>query len=229
MELYKYIKQVYCENFFKDGAIRLGTLKSYRDSETHGKLVSDEREGQITFGGKFESLTAEEIRSKPILSAIISVDEGTIFTAKNVSFENCKALSEDLYIFSASSEYSEGAHDQWLTHEGYDCCYKINSARLFFKAISHEIENLATFLGYAPVAYYDSASELDAHSPLAYFPPSQLKGGKDYGFQCEVRGFWKPKVNGDISPIDINVPGAIKYCERYRHIEIGKEAHDNEI
>ncbi len=213
MQLFKYCRQEHMEKFFTDGSLRIGTLYDYRSEEDHGIEIGDHKEGALVFSGTGENLTKQQLAEMPLLRGIIDAPDGG--TIGRVTFTDCIIDRGDLYIFSTSQDYSRGAHLQWAEDPTaqYNACYSINSARLFFREVSRAISKKAKFLGFGQVHYYDSDQGLDIRSPLGHLHPGQLKGGKRYSQQMEIRAYWQP-LSALSPPFLTKVPEAIKYCTR---------------
>jgi len=189
----------------------------YRSEDLHGESIGDQYEGRLKFCGSASHVTTEEVHDNPLLKTLIALKGGAQINITNFNARDCYANSPDLYIFSTSLDYSEDAHRRWRDDPdaGYDACFRIMSARLFFRAISQVLDPLASFMGFSKVTYYDSERGLDFRDPLAKCHPAQLKGGKNYEHQVEIRGFWKPRDQGLIKPIIEDFPAALKYCTRH--------------
>ena len=211
MEIFKYTRQKYKQAALERGSIRLGTLFDYRKTESHGIQIGDEREGRITLEGTLENLTHEHTEGHSALERLVKLGPGA--TIGKLVVSNLRLESENLFVFSTSSAFSELALLEWNKdpHARYDSCYQINSARLFFKAISQAISDRATFLGFGSVHYYDSSAPIQLASPLARLHPGQLKGGITHGHQIEIRAFWRPIEPTAIEPMSIEIPELRKY------------------
>ncbi len=208
MRLYKYTEKKYLDNFFADGSLRIGTLYSYRDDSSLGRMVSDDMEGIKKAHGHVKHAGPEDVRRNSVLSSLF---QGNV-TITDCSFEDIRIECPNLYVFCASVEYSKDLHKAWFNQEHYDACYKITAAELFFAAITRVLSKQAIFLGFGAVNYYESDDGIDINSPLANTHPAVLKQWKNFGNQKEVRGVWQPIGSAEITPIVIQVPEAIKYC-----------------
>ena len=120
--------------------------------------------------------------------------------------------TSNVFTLSASTVYSEEDHQFWNEKEGYDACYRIRSARLFFKAISKapKLTAVADLVCFGPVHYYDRRKS--NHIFEGTFHPALVKR-PEFGSQSELRAIWAPRVStNDISPIILRETGAGKYC-----------------
>lgn len=211
MELFKYTRIEHENSLVQRGCIRLGTLFDYRKSDLHGGQIGDPREGTITYAGEFEQVTHELISDHPAFEGLIKLGAGA--TIGSLSIKNYTRSAGDLFVFSTSLNFSLDVLTHWHNDPKarYDTCYRIHSARLFFRAISKALSGRAEFLGYVPVTYYDDSKSIDLASPLSRLHPAQLKGGTNYDHQTEVRAFWLPLETGQIEPLDLEVPGLQNY------------------
>ena len=146
VELYKYCKAEHRAGMLSRGVFRVGTLHDYRRTDIYGELVSDEQEGKKVIGGNISQLSAETAHLYPGLEALrqaglINIDFSSGTRIENLSIESAVSESPNLLIFSTSVKYSAKIHEHWREAEGYDACYKITSARLFFRAVSRAIRN----------------------------------------------------------------------------------------
>ena len=177
-------------------------------------MVADPLEGTKRIGGNIDELTTESLKNYPALNPLINVTATS--RATNPRLDNIFISCEDIYTFSCSSEFSIELHQQWRAQEGYDACYQIRSPDAFFFAISQAICESGVFLGYRDIIYYDNNTDLDVHSPIAGLHPACLKGGENFGFQAEVRAFWRALSGGTIHPLIVNASDAIEHCDRHR-------------
>jgi hypothetical protein len=179
-------------SMLEHGAARIGTLFGWRETARgYGEMSRGEAEGVLRHPG---ALVFHEADTRSLLT------EG------------------DVYAFSTSAAYSEEAHRKWLEAEGYDACYRILSAKLFFRALSARLED-AEYQFFGPVEYLDPEALPRAHEIPGRFHPALLKRATGYTGQREVRGLWKPKdPNARIAPVIVERSRAGEYCESYRTI-----------
>lgn len=216
MELYKYSTSEHVNKLLRHGSVRIGTLYDFRDAEKYGNQIGDAAEGRIPMAGTLTNVTSQTIERHPILGRLVHLGEGSKIGF--LTLENCSFHTENLYIFSASEGFSHKALLSWHNDlfSRYDACYRILSGRLFFRTVSRAIADRAEFLGFGPVHYYDEDFPIDIRSPLAHLHPGQLKGGKTYAHQTEIRAFWRPLDQAEIAPFCIDVPDIMKYCVLHR-------------
>jgi hypothetical protein len=211
MDLFKYTRFEHEESLLLRGEVRIGTLFDFRRTELHGEQIGDVREGQVNLAGEFENVTHELTSNHPVLSTLIKQAPGAkigSFKIDNLTF-SCK----NLYVFSASKDFSEQALKRWYDDPNarYDSCYVIHSARLFFRAISRAMKGEADFVGLSMVTYYDDQEPIDLKSPLSHLHPASLKPGIAYEHQIEYRAFWQTRNKDEISPVTNEVPDLHKY------------------
>lgn len=195
------------------GQVRIGTLFGWRDSGKHGEMSTDEAEGifrnppNLIFHGPadFQAMMAD---------STVRVEGDGASQLRHWKIDAVR--SSNVYTFCAASAYSDDQHKAWLESEGYDACYRINSARLFFRAISEQLAD-AEFLFIAAAEYIrEGATNHEVHSR---FHPALLKRAGGYDDQLEVRALWKPRdPSAEIGPLVIPASRAGTYCEPYRTI-----------
>ena len=212
MENIKFTKKVHFDGLLNIGSIRIGTLKDFKDGE-HGEMVSDSMEGAKRFSGSYTNVTADSIKSSAALSSLISIGQGGGIT--NLEMNNVTIIEPDYYIFSFAKGYDLHDHNEWLVKESYDVAYSINFPKTFFKKITNELNNHSAvqFLGLFDVHYYDEKKGMDFFDPLNAHPAFCLKDYDGFSNQKEIRAVWKPLVEKDISPINLQVPGLGRYVD----------------
>jgi len=218
VELYKYCKVAHHDSLLSRGSLRVGTLHDYRCKEAYGELVADEHEGKKLLEGFISHLDAESAVQYPGIEALhhaglVNIDLSTGGTITNLTIENAVSESTNLLIFSTASEYSEEIHEHWRKAEGYNACYKIISARLFFRAISRALGVNYSFLGFGPVIYEDS---LDLKDPRSHVHPAMIKRRTEFFGQAEFRGVWSSIDTTNASPVLIETSNACLYATSYR-------------
>lgn len=211
MELFKYCSKNNWLKMRETGCVRIGTLYDYRKPAKYGELTSDELEGTKRLAGSISDLNATTIESYPILKGLIHIEGAGKIGTMTVS--NFKMTTPNLLVFSASNEYSDGAHTLWSTLEGYDCCYRIASPRLFFRSISDALGPSYKFLGFAGIHYSD---EIDLASPEANIHPALVKRKAGYADQAEVRAIWQPPDSNSAEPIVLEQTRARLYTSEHR-------------
>lgn len=192
MELFKYCKSEHRDMLLSSGCIRVGTLEDYRRTDKYGEMVSDQDEGKRIIGGSITGLSAENEHLYPGIAALrqsklINIDLRGGGSVRNLTIGKAILESPDLLVFSASSEYSNSTHKCWHAAEGYDACYKILSARLFFRAISQALGPNYRFLGYAEVIYTNT---IDLTDPRCHTHPALIKRTTEFSSQAEFRAVW---------------------------------------
>jgi hypothetical protein len=211
MEIFKYCKLPHMQALQERGSVRVGSLYGYRETETHGEMVSDASEGKKVMSGVISSLTPDNLPKYPDLNKLVSFSYGKI---ENLQILGRKEFSPNCLIFSASTEYSESTHQSWLDKEGYEACYRIMSTRLFLKAISRQLDLLGyKFWGCAPIHYTD---EIDIASPSADIHPALCKK-PIFSRQKEIRAIWRPVTDKPVDRhIDLDTSEAFRYVTVHR-------------
>ena len=200
----------------QSGAARIGTLSDYRTQEQYGEHVADPHEGTKLLAGTIEDLNFESAKKYPGLQGLIDVSGGG--KIRNLQVDKFTSSITDALLFSTSQEYSERLHNEWLATEGYDTCYRILSARLFFKALSDELAPDYQFVGFANVVY---AEEIDIATPLAGIHPALVKRNPRHSVQSEVRAIWQPSANRELTPLILPKSRANLYC--VHHSSLGQD------
>ena len=205
MELYKYCKRAHVPLNGTGGALRIGTLYDYRKTDKYGELTSDVHEGRKQTSGTALHLNAENIHLYPVLENLINI--GASGRVGKLEVSNCTVGCPNMFVFSASQEYSRSEHERWHEEEGYDACYRINSARLFFREISRVLGVRGRFLGFAPVHYVES---FDLSSPDIH--PALVKRQLIHQGQQEVRAIWQFGDGVEAKPLDLTKTNVGWYC-----------------
>lgn len=210
VELYKYCKSEHMRALLDADTLMIGTVFGWRQIGNYGEMVMDSSDGRIRLPKS--NLIFYDYRFISALEpqAHVEVDEENELR----HFRMIEISTHDVYAFSAASTYSKQDHRKWFESEGYDACYRVMSARLFFRAISRSFVE-ATFALWNPILYYD-----DSHGNIVFeqgkaFHPALLKEQSGYGAQVEVRAIWTPKQL-PITPKLLTVPGAHLYCCEHR-------------
>lgn len=217
LQVFKFCKSKDMKSLVERGSVRIGTLFDWRKQEKYGEMAADQSEGitQTPFNIIFYDhrfINAMQIDSR------VWVDGDKPSQIRH--FKNEVLRTPNLYTFSTSATYSEEIHKKWFESEGYDACYRINSTRLFSKAISRRLAS-STLLLFEPVLYFD---ELQTNQELnGTFHPAMLKKINTFGGQHEVRGLWQSHdTNSPIEPVVIGESDAWKYCEEYRVLPVAR-------
>jgi hypothetical protein len=219
MELFKYCRREHMLALRDTGAVLVGSLSDFRKTEKHGELVSDNCEGSKSLTGTVSDITPESFHRYPALTGILEIRGGYI---GQVSMDNCRVMTPDLLIFSAAKEYSEDAHRRWEANEGYDCCYRIVSPRLFFRAISQALGDQYQYLGFAEMHYTDNA--LDISTQEAGIHPALVKRRTGYSDQAEVRAIWKQRDSANVEPVLLERSRAFLYVTEHRTLPVALAA-----
>ena len=195
-------------------------MHDYRRTDAFGELVADQHEGKKVLGGVISHLSAESASQYPGIEALrqaklINIDLSGGGTITNLTIKNAVSESPNLLIFSTSAEYSSETHGHWHEAEGYDACYKVTSARLFFRALTSALGPDYSFLGFCRVIYADS---LDLKDPLSNVHPAMVKRRSDFFGQAEIRGVWKSNRSKDLSPVLVEVSRAGLYAMPYKKL-----------
>lgn len=211
MELYKYCKRDHLPLRGSSCSVRVGTLHDYRNTEKYGELISDIHEGSKIISGTVANLSKKNIHQYPNLGGIIELGEsGSI---GSLVMTNCTIISENMFIFSAAQEYSRSEHERWYEEEGYDACYRIHSARLFFREISRALGSRGQFIGFAPVHYVES---FDLSSPNIH--PALVKRQSKHHSQREVRAIWRPTDGAEVKGVLLGNTSIGRYCTTHHII-----------
>lgn len=219
MELFKYCRREHMLALKDTGAVRVGSLSDFRKTDRYGELVSDDYEGSKKLAGTISNLNSENVHQYPGLKGLISIEGGGSVGLLTVT--DFVHSVPDLLIFSAAKEYSEAAHRLWADSEGYDSCYRINSPRLFFRAITAALGDQYEFLGFAEVHYAD---EIDIATPQAGIHPALVKRHTGYADQAEVRALWAPRNTANVEPVILGRSRAFLYVAEHRTIPIARGA-----
>jgi hypothetical protein len=204
----------------KKGGLRVGTLFDYRNRGKYGEMSSDKNEGRTEITGNIIFYDYKHISSILVKSSVNTTGKGE---NQLRHFKNETLYTDNLYTFSAASAYTEEDHKKWYEKEGYDACYLIHSARLFFRAISMEID-IGNFVCFGPIHYFDETKSNQIFE--GHFHPALIKN-RVFGSQFEVRALWSPKLSStEIDPIIIKNSNANKYCSPFRVIQAGKFVSD---
>ncbi|MDH3375104.1 MAG: hypothetical protein OER22_08700 [Gammaproteobacteria bacterium] len=213
--LYKYIRRQHMEAFFRNGALKIGSLYEYRALEELGSIIGDASEGvHIT---RLDSTKRREFQlqdgspeaaffKKHILGPDQQNIEKKVVLAAGATLM-AHSNSPNYYIYCVSSEYDERVMRQF----GCDRCIEIVDPERFFKAISKNIRHKASFEGCFPVSYGNKTTDhLNPHEAH----PALLKDDS-YSDQKEIRAIWKPFKEPKGS-LFINAPKAARHCREYR-------------
>ena len=207
MELFKYCRKPHMEAMLASGAARIGTLFDWRRSSAYGELIADESEGHTTLTGNLIFYDTTHLQSMLVDSHVGSeADRST----SGVPFRNEALRTHNHFAFSASATYSKEDHTRWFELEGYNACYRIHSAKLFFRAlsVSEPFVSLARFVCHAPVLYFDPA--LPNNVFTGTFHPGLIKRSA-FGSQAEHRALWSSTTSVGIEPIVVSHSNAKRY------------------
>ena len=97
--------------------------------------------------------------------------------------------------------------------EGYNACYRIISARLFFRAITQALGEGYHFLGSAPIVYADKFDFRDARS---HAHPALVKGHTAFSGQAEIRAIWVPVISSNVAPVILKASEAKHYAMTHK-------------
>jgi hypothetical protein len=195
------------------GSARIGSLVDYRNTEKYGELTSNNSEWIKKPAGSISNVNAENIRSYSELERLIHVEGSGEIGQINV--KEYTVSSPNFLIFSTFRIYCKETHRLWKDHEGYDSCYRITSARLFFRAISEALGPNYEFLGWGEVHFTD---RMDITSSLTTgFHPALIKHQTGYTAPSEIRAIWQPKNSENVEPKILDNSRAGLYCCEHRH------------
>lgn len=213
--LYKYIKKEHLKQFFKNGALKIGTLHEYRDEEQLGSVIGDEQEGihkteLDATEGKEIDLTGNSPEAQYFREHVLREDQQDI-KVKIIMESGAKLISqkssENYYIYCVTSEYSEDV----MAEFNCNACIEISNPDKFFKEISKVIRHKGTLKGVFEIQYDKKTT--DYLNPHKVHPVLQKE--KKYSNQAEVRAIWKPKKRPR-GPLFVKVPKALKYCREFK-------------
>ena len=194
---------------FSTGAVRISTLFDWRNQGKYGEMTSDEFEGVYPGNGNLIFYDPTHARSMLMDYSVEQTEHGRIITRRSIK-------SPNVFTFSAASHYSDADHRKWFENEEYDACYRINSARLFFRALSKHIAD-AEFLFFADAEYVERDNP--NHIVTGHFHPAIFKRKQEYADQREVRALWGPKDSSkELNPFVIPQSAAGQYCDPFRII-----------
>jgi hypothetical protein len=200
--LYKYLDADGLADLVDNGRIRIGTLRTYRNSGA-GPGVNDDKEGRrIIVLDSHEDARAEASRARMDQRPRV---HGDVFVEPHRSGEVVvEERSPDLYMFSASLCCDRALMDR-LQH---DACVRINDPSRFFAELSVRMKDAARFLGFREVIYEDARNPKRG---LSTIPPAFFKA-IEYAYQAEVRAVWEP-WSESIEPVVVTCPEAARLCE----------------
>lgn len=210
MELFKYCKLEHMHGMLRHGSTRVGTLFDWRRSDCYGELVSDMNEGYTPCTGNIIFYDATHTNAIKIDSVVNERNKFGEVTGRNIALR-----ADNHFAFSTSSKYSLAEHSMWNELEGYNACYRILSAELFFGAISRTpiLRDAAEFVCFAPALYIDSTSQNTIFQEA--FHPALLKQSS-FSNQNEVRALWSPNsIDTMIEPLLIPSSDARLYVSEY--------------
>jgi len=210
MELFKYCRGEHWKLMQSIGSVRIGSLRDFQRTDKYGELTSDTSEGSKRLAGTIENVNADNISSFPGLEGLIHIEGGG--KVGKLVVNNYTRSVPNLLIFSASVKYSDEMHKLWLSQESYDVCYKINSARLFFRALSSALGSEFEFLGSGRVHYAD---EIDISTREAGIHPALVKRRTGYEGQAEIRALWQRRETRDVVPVILPNSQAHIYVSHY--------------
>ena len=205
MELFKYCKRAHVPIVHSKGAVLIGTLFDFRKTDKYGELIADQHEGSKAISGTATNLNAINVHLYPGLKGLINLSSGATIGQINVS--NYTVSCQNMFVFSAAQEYSLEEHRRWYAAEGYDACYRIHSARLFFRELSRVLGTRGTFVGFKPIHYAETfdLSASDVH-------PALVKRQTLHQSQQEVRALWQPANDVEVEPILLPETAVGVYC-----------------
>jgi hypothetical protein len=206
MEAFKYCTKEVMHKLLSRDELRVGTVYGWRKGGGVGEMVQDVNDGSMDLSGNLVFYDHASLNYMIVDSDPVAVDSDGLR-----HFRNRRVRCEDHYAFCVATRYSAEDHRKWKEVEGYDACYRIKSARLFFRAISGALRD-ARFLLSAACLYFDPAADNNVFT--GRFHPGLLKRSDKFGEQYELRALWEPVDR--TSPIeyrDIRVPGIKRYCE----------------
>lgn len=198
MELFKYCRREYWYALNARGCVRVGSLHDYQRTDKYGELTADALEGSKRLAGTIYGVTEQNIASYPGLEGLIHIEGDGNIGIEEVVVSNYVRSVPNLLVFSASASYSSVTHKRWYYEERYDTCYKILSARLFFRALTEVLGRQYVFLGFGRVHYAD---EIDIATPEAGIHPALVKRRTGYSDQAEIRALWQMREGQNPSPV----------------------------
>lgn len=214
MRIYKYLPKRFAEPFARQGAIKIGTLYEYRDTERYNAAVADQDEGashtKLELQGGGEVDLSKQSPEADFFRKYILTPEQQHVGLRMVLGDGARLIvssnSEDLYVFCASTVFSLTTMAEFES----DACIEISNALSFVKALSHTIRHKARLLACAEVKYLARTTDYTAPHQLH---PAVMKDPQ-YEYQREWRALWQPikPINGSLF---VESPRAAAYCSRY--------------
>ena len=211
MELFKYCKRAHVPLAHSKGAVLVGTLFDFQKTDKYGELVADLHEGSKSISGTATNLNSANVHLYPGLKGLVSVGSGATIGRINVA--NYTVSCQNMFVFSTAQKYSREEHERWYAAEGYDACYRISSARLFFRELSRVLGARGKLVGVEPIHYAETLdlSASDIH-------PALVKRQMLHQSQQEVRALWQPAEGMDVEPILLAETAVGLYCTLHQTI-----------
>jgi hypothetical protein len=171
---YKYIERKFFDDFMRDGTIRLGKLVDFRDTENHGDVVGDNREGVRVINS-----FGNNVRSSVPLWLSASAVNCYVFCTSAI-------LSHDIMI--------NFKRDFAFSIESVDFYVEISKAILLNTAVVSTIGVVKyisddELIHNITELYNDSSSEEEMRSR---FPQIVRLKDRNFEWQNEVRAVWEP-------------------------------------
>lgn len=222
MELFKYCSHEHWLAMKNSGSARIGLLFDYRETDKYGELTSYDPEWMNEPAESISNVNAKNIGNYPELERLVHVEgDGE---SGQIKVNEYTASLPNFLIFSTYRTYCKETHRLLKNHEGYDSCYKITSARLFFRAISEALGPQYEFLGYGEVFYTD---KIDSASTLTGIHPALIKRPEEYEDRSEIRAVWQPKNVETVAPRILGQSRARLYCYEHRHHYLASKSRLN--
>lgn len=209
MKLYKYTQKEFVENFFDTGEIRLGTLSDFRKSEKYNVAIADTREGMrdhVKILSGTSELGSHSQNVNEMLSQMFNVQGGG-----KVFFHNTKAtlrtITPDIFIYCATTKFNEVTMRDEFKCNG---CIEITNSVRFFREITKALSISCYLMAQERVNYINTTFDMEDR------PKQKIALCKEsvFSYQNEFRAVWKPRSSiTEMSPINICIPDARKYCK----------------
>jgi hypothetical protein len=200
--LYKYMKNKYVDSMLDKGALRIGTLKYYKNVETHGDAIGDGREGQVRTAQIFDDHTLKN--GDKLASKWGFGGNGKLVNCIGVN----ELVSDNCYIYSMSRKLSS------FVAQSFECEASIE----IFDVIkfADNVTEALVKLGLIENSYIVSPI-FYSHRPgadgLTDEIPSLIKRNK-YEYQDEVRIVWPLSKPIKVDHVDIEIGSIRSYAKK---------------
>ena len=204
--VYKYLPLTYAELLSNSGCIRIGTLRSYRNTEEFGSEIGDINEGVVSkYSHDKEAKRGDELN--PLEKQAINVGPGMVVENNYIEM---RLQSPNYYIFCASLSYEKSILEKFnrdYPEDKYDACVEIKNLKNFGNEITSAFSNQVKFVGCLKCAYIGRK-----HHYAKTIPHPAIIKDPRYSYQKEVRFIWEPKENNEIEPVCFTIKQIQNKC-----------------